>query len=94
VTFTIRYQPPSSAVCLFHIFVIIVINSPHQFLLTRGWAPLHSPPVVFLFFAHLPRLPLHFLPHQNGTPLSVDCCFFQLQAVIIIIVVSPSWQHP
>jgi hypothetical protein len=76
MTFPIRYQPPSSAVCLFHIFVIIDVKSPHQFLLMGGWAPLHSPPVVFLLFAHLPNLPLHFLPHQNGTPLSVDCYFF------------------
>ena len=43
VTFTIRYQPPSSAVCLFHIFVIIVVKSPHQFLSIGGWAPSHSP---------------------------------------------------
>jgi hypothetical protein len=75
VTFTIRFQPPSSAVCLFHIFVIIVVKSPHQVLLIGGWAPSHSPPVVILLFAHLPCLPLHFLLHQIGTQLSVDCCF-------------------
>jgi hypothetical protein len=69
------YHPLSTTIIcsfLFHIFVIIVIKSLHQYLLIGGWAPLHSPLVVFLLFAHLPRLPLHFLPHQNGTPSSVN----------------------
>jgi hypothetical protein len=89
VTFTILYQPQSSAVCLFHIFVIIVVTSPHQFLSIGGWAPSHSPPIVFLLFAHLPHLPLHFLLHQNGTPSSVDCCFFNCR-----LLSSSSWYLP
>jgi hypothetical protein len=89
VTFPIRYQPPSSAVCLFHIFVIITVKYPHQFLLMGGWALSHSLPVVFLLFAHLPCLPLHFLPHQNGTPLSIDSCFFNCG-----LLASSSWCLP
>ncbi len=47
------------------------------------------PPVVFLLFAHLPCLPLHFLPHQNGTPSSVDCYFFNCR-----LLSSSSWCLP
>jgi hypothetical protein len=56
VTFTIRYQPPSSAVCLFHIFVIIVVKSPHQFLSIGGLALSHSPRSSFLTFLVCPSI--------------------------------------
>ena len=75
VTFTIRYQPPSSAVCLFHILSSSLSSLPTSFCRSEDGLR-RTPPVVFLLFSHLPRLPLHFLPHQNGTPSSVDCCFF------------------
>ncbi len=92
--FTIRYQPSSSAVCLFHIFVIIVVKSPHQFLSIGGWAPSHSPPHC------LPPLcaPSLFAPPfptaSKWHTIIWRLLFFQLWAVVIIIVVSPSWWHP
>jgi hypothetical protein len=47
------------------------------------------PPLFFLLFAHLPCLPLDFLPHQIGTPLSVYCCFFNC-----VLSSSSSWCLP
>ncbi len=46
--------------------------SPPVFV-DRRMGSVALPPFLF---SHLPCLPLHFLPHQNGTPSSVDCCFF------------------
>jgi hypothetical protein len=73
MTFTIRYQPPSSAVCLFHIFCHHRCQVSPPVFVDRRMGSIALPPFLF---SHLPRLPLNFLPHQNGTPSSVDCCFF------------------